>query len=135
MVVRQSELLRFSSRVATLKSLMAVASIYLRLLQKYFEKLRAIFRQSSQAGRSDPFSSSGSGPGHRTLSWETLYCFPRHEWPQELDSRRLNLRLLVLIALASGLFGAVNYAASPDASAANTSDLDFKQWSLLAIQD
>jgi hypothetical protein len=47
----------------------------------------------------------------------------------------LNLRLLILIALASGLFGAVNYAASPGPSAANTSDLDFKQWGLLAIQD
>jgi hypothetical protein len=33
MVACQSELLRFSSRVATLKSVVTVASVYLRLLQ------------------------------------------------------------------------------------------------------
>lgn len=41
MVACQSELLRFSSRVATLKSVVTVASVYLRLLQKYFEKLQS----------------------------------------------------------------------------------------------
>src|SRR5213593_201461 len=61
--------------------------------------------------------------------------FPRHNGRQELHSRRLNLRLLIFIAVTSTLFGGVNYAASPDVSAANTSKLDFKQWGLLAIQD
>src|SRR4029077_15365205 len=58
----------------------------------------------------------------------------RHEAQRELHSRRLNLRLLIFIAVASGLFGGVDYAAS-DVSAANTSNLDFKQWGLVAIQD
>jgi hypothetical protein len=47
----------------------------------------------------------------------------------------LNLRLFIFVAVASALFGREGYAASPDASAANTSNLDFKQWGLLAIQD
>ena len=47
----------------------------------------------------------------------------------------MNLRLFIFIAVASALFGREGYAASPDASAANTSELDFKQWGLLAIQD
>jgi len=58
----------------------------------------------------------------------------RHEAQRELHSRRLNLRLLIFIAVASGLFGGVDYAAS-DVSPANTSNLDFKQWGLVAIQD
>src|ERR1700704_1506063 len=58
----------------------------------------------------------------------------RHEAQRELHSRRLNLRLLIFIAVASGLFGGVHYAAS-DVSASNTSNLDFKQWGLVAIQD
>jgi cytochrome c-type biogenesis protein CcsB len=40
-----------------------------------------------------------------------------------------------LIATAIALFGATDYAASPDISAADTSALDFKQWGLVAIQD
>jgi cytochrome c-type biogenesis protein CcsB len=46
----------------------------------------------------------------------------------------LNLRLFIFVAVASALLGREGYAASPDASAANTSNLDFKQWGLLAIQ-
>jgi cytochrome c-type biogenesis protein CcsB len=66
---------------------------------------------------------------------ERLYRLARHDSRPELHSRRLNLRLLIFIAVASGLFGGVDYAASPDVSAANTGNMDFKQWGLLAIQD
>jgi len=47
----------------------------------------------------------------------------------------LNLRLLIFIAVASALLAGVDYGASSDVSAANTSDLNFKQWGLLAVQD
>ena len=66
---------------------------------------------------------------------EWFYRFARHDSRQELHSRRLNLRLFIFIAVASALFGREGYAASPDVSAANTGNLDFKQWGLLAIQD
>ncbi|HZR04768.1 MAG TPA: cytochrome c biogenesis protein CcsA [Candidatus Udaeobacter sp.] len=46
----------------------------------------------------------------------------------------MKLRLLVVITAACALFGEIGFAA-PDAPAANTGDLDFKQWGLLAIQD
>ena len=44
-------------------------------------------------------------------------------------------RLPIFIGTAIALFGATDYAASPDISAADTSALDFKQWGLVAIQD
>ena len=66
---------------------------------------------------------------------EWFYRFARHDSRQELHSRRLNLRLLIFIALTSALLGGTDYAASPDVSAANTGNLDFKQWGLVAIQD
>ena len=44
-------------------------------------------------------------------------------------------QLFILIAVANALFSATDYAASTDASAADTSGLDFKQWGLLATQD
>ena len=49
--------------------------------------------------------------------------------------RRLKARLLILIGATIALFGARDYAASPDISAADTSALDFRQWGLVAIQD
>jgi cytochrome c-type biogenesis protein CcsB len=59
----------------------------------------------------------------------------RHDAQRELHSRRLKARLLIFIAAATALFRGIDYAASADASAADTSALDFKQWGLLAIQD
>jgi len=47
----------------------------------------------------------------------------------------LKSRLPIFIGTAIALFGATDYAASPDISAADTSALDFKQWGLVAIQD
>jgi cytochrome c-type biogenesis protein CcsB len=41
---------------------------------------------------------------------------------------------LIFVTAATALFGEIGFGA-PDASAANTSDLDFKQWGLLTIQD
>ncbi len=41
---------------------------------------------------------------------------------------------MIFVTAATALFGEIGFGA-PDASAANTSDLDFKQWGLLAIQD
>ena len=61
--------------------------------------------------------------------------FTRHTAQRELHSRRLKSRLLIFIGTATALFGATDYAASPDISAADTSALDFKQWGLVAIQD
>ena len=60
---------------------------------------------------------------------------PRHDQRRELHSRRLKARLLISIAAATALFRGVNYAASPDVSATESSGLDFKQWGLVAIQD
>src|SRR2546429_9083341 len=48
---------------------------------------------------------------------------------------RLRARVLIFIAIATALFGGVDYAASPDVSATDSSGLDFKQWGLMAIQD
>ncbi len=59
----------------------------------------------------------------------------RHDAQRELDSRRLKARLVIFIAAASALFSGINYAASADASVADSSALDFKQWGLVAIQD
>src|SRR5437773_8673683 len=59
----------------------------------------------------------------------------RHEAPRELHSRRLKSRLFILIAAFAELFAGVDYAASPDVAAADSSTLDFKQWGLVAIQD
>src|SRR6476620_406018 len=59
----------------------------------------------------------------------------RHQATRELHSRRLKSRLLIFIGIATALFGATDYAASPDISAADTSALDFKQWGLVAIRD
>src|SRR6266487_3554808 len=59
----------------------------------------------------------------------------RHEAPRELHSRRLKSRLFILIAAFAELFAGVDYAASPDVAAADSSTLDFKQWGLLAAQD
>jgi len=47
----------------------------------------------------------------------------------------LKARLVIFIATATGLFGNIDYGASADAAAADSSALDFKQWSLIAIQD
>ena len=47
----------------------------------------------------------------------------------------MKARLLILIGATIALFGARDYAASPDISSADTSGLDFKQWGLVAIQD
>jgi hypothetical protein len=47
----------------------------------------------------------------------------------------LRARVLIFIAIATALFRGVDYGASPDISAADTSALDFKQWGLVAIQD
>jgi len=47
----------------------------------------------------------------------------------------LKARLLISIAAATALFRGVDYAASPDVSATDSSGLDFKQWGLVAIQD
>jgi cytochrome c-type biogenesis protein CcsB len=49
--------------------------------------------------------------------------------------RRLKARVLMFIAIATALFGGVDYAASPDVSTTDSSGLDFKQWGLMAIQD
>ncbi|HEY5992256.1 MAG TPA: cytochrome c biogenesis protein CcsA [Candidatus Udaeobacter sp.] len=54
---------------------------------------------------------------------------------QRITFRRLRARVLIFIAIATALFGATDYAASPDISAADTSALNFKQWGLVAIQD
>jgi cytochrome c-type biogenesis protein CcsB len=59
----------------------------------------------------------------------------RHNVERELHSGRLKARLFILIAATISLFGGVDYAASADASAADMSARDFKQWGLLAIQD
>ncbi len=59
----------------------------------------------------------------------------RHETQRELHSRCLKARLVIFIAAASALFSGINYAASADASVADSSALDFKQWGLLAMQD
>src|ERR1043166_8619783 len=59
----------------------------------------------------------------------------RHGAQRELHSRCLRARLLIFIAIATALFRGVDYAASADISAADTSALDFKQWGLVAIQD
>ena len=47
----------------------------------------------------------------------------------------MKARLLISIAAATALFRGVDYAASPDVSATDSSGLDFKQWGLVAIQD
>jgi cytochrome c-type biogenesis protein CcsB len=48
----------------------------------------------------------------------------------------LKASLLIFIATATALFGRIDYAASADASAADSSgNLDFKQWGLVAIQE
>src|SRR6266481_3475287 len=58
----------------------------------------------------------------------------RHELGRELYSLRVRTRIFKFVAAASMLFGSVGYGQS-DASAADTSGLDFKQWGLLATQD
>jgi cytochrome c-type biogenesis protein CcsB len=47
----------------------------------------------------------------------------------------LKARFFILIAAGTALFGGVDYAASQNASAADSSKTDLKQWGLLAIQD
>ena len=47
----------------------------------------------------------------------------------------MRARVLIFIAIATALFRGVDYAASPDVSATDSSGLDFKQWGLVAIQD
>ena len=47
----------------------------------------------------------------------------------------MKARLLIFIGAANALFGSIDYAASADVSAADSSVLDFKQWGLVAIQD
>ena len=44
-------------------------------------------------------------------------------------------RLLIFVATATALFGNIDYAASADVSASDSSALDFKQWGLVAIQE
>jgi len=44
-------------------------------------------------------------------------------------------RLLIFAATATALFGNIDYAASADVSASDSSALDFKQWGLVAIQE
>ena len=63
-----------------------------------------------------------------------LYRLARHDSRPELHSRRLKLRLLIFITAAYALVGEIGFGAAA-ASAANTGNLDFKQWGLLAIQD
>jgi hypothetical protein len=47
----------------------------------------------------------------------------------------LRAQVLIFIAISTVLFRGVDYAASPDVSATDSSGLDFKQWGLVAIQD
>ncbi len=47
----------------------------------------------------------------------------------------MRARVLIFVAIATALFRGVDYAASPDVSATDSSGLDFKQWGLVAIQD
>src|SRR5438132_14253227 len=54
---------------------------------------------------------------------------------QRTTFRRLRARVLIFIAITTALFRGVDYAASLDVSAADSSGLDFKQWGLTAIQD
>src|SRR5438876_195371 len=54
---------------------------------------------------------------------------------QRTRFRRLRARVLIFVAIATALFRGVDYAASPDVSATDSSGLDFKQWGLVAIQD
>jgi cytochrome c-type biogenesis protein CcsB len=61
--------------------------------------------------------------------------FPRHGAQRELDSRGLKVRLFIFIGAATALFRGVDYAASPDVAATDSSGLDFKQWGLVAVQD
>src|SRR5437667_2804792 len=56
-------------------------------------------------------------------------------WAERTTFRRLRARVLIFIAIATALFRGVDYAASPDVSATDSSGLDFKQWGLVAIQD
>jgi hypothetical protein len=44
------------------------------------------------------------------------------------------MRLFIIVAAAGMFLGSIGYSAS-DVPAANTGNLDFKQWGLLAIQD
>jgi cytochrome c-type biogenesis protein CcsB len=46
----------------------------------------------------------------------------------------LKIRVFIFIAVVTALFGGIKVSAA-DISAANTGNLDFKQWGLLAIQD
>jgi cytochrome c-type biogenesis protein CcsB len=59
----------------------------------------------------------------------------RHQPQQELHSCRLKDRLLIFVATATALFGNIDYAASADVPASDSSALDFKQWGLVAIQE
>jgi cytochrome c-type biogenesis protein CcsB len=47
----------------------------------------------------------------------------------------LKARLFILTAATTALFSGIDYAASADIPAADSSPLDFKQWGLVAIQD
>jgi cytochrome c-type biogenesis protein CcsB len=47
----------------------------------------------------------------------------------------LKARLFIFIVATTSLCNGIDYAAAADASGADTSALDFKQWGLLAIQD
>jgi hypothetical protein len=46
----------------------------------------------------------------------------------------MKMRLFIIVAAAGTFLGSIGYSAS-SIPAANTGNLDFKQWGLLAIQD
>src|SRR5438477_9225606 len=67
----------------------------------------------------------------KTMSFRLL---ARHDARRGLHSLRLRTRIFMFVAAASMLFRSIGYGQS-DPPAANTGDLDFKQFGLLAIQD
>ncbi len=69
------------------------------------------------------------------LNRKAKLSLSRHDAQRELHSRHLKARLLIFIGTATALFGSIDYAASADVSAADSSALDFKQWGLVAIQE
>ena len=58
----------------------------------------------------------------------------RHFAPRELHSRYLKTRLFIFALAVTAIFRGTGYGAS-ELPAANNTDVDFKQWGLLAIQD
>jgi cytochrome c-type biogenesis protein CcsB len=62
------------------------------------------------------------------------YCYARQNERRELHSRRLKIRAFIIIAGATALFGITEIGAA-DVPTANTDNLHFKEWGLLAIQD